>query len=397
MAEFTGERVIPDQVDPDLLNEHLARYAFAARFVPGNRVLDCGCGTGYGSAELARLAPSVVGVDISSDAVAYAREHFPLPHLRFEQASCSALPHPPASFELVVGFEVIEHLADWRDFLAEVRRVLAPGGRFVVSTPNRLYYTESRGGVTNPFHVHEFDYEEFRTELAAVFPHVSLFLENHVEGVAFQPVETAASADVHVDAGGVLPQDSHFFVAVCSDRPQPAGPAFVYIPTTANVLRERERHIDLLESELRTKNEWLKTLEQQHQETVELFRTQKEELEKSNRWAEQQNRELEARGARILELQDEFARHQAAAQAQVTYLEELAQTIRRQLEEKIRELAQCVEYLNTAEQTVVERTEWAKRLEAERQELQRQLAVVQSSRWVKLGRQFGLGPTLPAS
>ena len=63
----------------------------------------------------------------------------------------------------MVAFEVIEHLEDWRDFLREVRRVLAPRGQFIVSTPNKLYYTESRGATgANPFHVHEFDFEEFR-------------------------------------------------------------------------------------------------------------------------------------------------------------------------------------------------------------------------------------------
>ncbi|MEI9974184.1 MAG: hypothetical protein WDO73_20315 [Ignavibacteriota bacterium] len=50
MAEFTGERVIPGEVDVDLLNEHLARYTFAARLARGKRVLDAGCGAGYGSA-----------------------------------------------------------------------------------------------------------------------------------------------------------------------------------------------------------------------------------------------------------------------------------------------------------------------------------------------------------
>jgi SAM-dependent methyltransferase len=379
LAEFTGERVIPDQVDPDLLNEHLARYAFAARLVAGARVLDCGCGTGYGSAELAARAASVVGADLSSEAVAYAREHFSLPNLRFEQASCSSLPHPPASFDMVVGFEVIEHLVHWREFLAEVRRVLAPGGCFVVSTPNRLYYTESRAGVSNPFHVHEFEYEEFRNELAAIFPYVSLLLENHVEGIAFQPVETAPSAEVRVDGGGIKPGDSHFFLAVCSPAPRPQDSAFVYVPTTANVLRERERHIELLEGELRTKSEWLAELERRHQETVDLFRAQKEDLEKSNRWAEKLN-------ARIVQLQEEL-----------DTLQGKADSLKASLEDRIQELARCVEYLNTAEKTIVERTEWAQRLTAELQEAQRQLAAAQSSRWVKLGQRLGVGPTFPAS
>ena len=69
LAEFTGERVIPDQVDVDLLNEHLARYTFAARLASGKRVLDAGCGAGYGSAELARTAQRVIGIDRAAEAV----------------------------------------------------------------------------------------------------------------------------------------------------------------------------------------------------------------------------------------------------------------------------------------------------------------------------------------
>ena len=162
MLEFTGERIVPGQVDRDLLNEHLARYAFASRFAGGRRALDAGCGAGYGSAALARTARFVVGADVAVEAVEFARAQYPLENLAFEQASCEALPHPTGSFELITAFEVIEHLADWRAFVAEARRVLAPGGLFVVSTPNRLAYAESRGpSGDNPYHVHEFTFEEF--------------------------------------------------------------------------------------------------------------------------------------------------------------------------------------------------------------------------------------------
>src|SRR5919205_964963 len=78
LAEFTGERVIPGQVDVDLLNEHLARYTFAARLARGKRVLDAGCGAGYGSAELAHAAQCVTGVDCASDAVDFARAKAPI-------------------------------------------------------------------------------------------------------------------------------------------------------------------------------------------------------------------------------------------------------------------------------------------------------------------------------
>ena len=82
LAEFTGERVIPGQVDVDLLNEHLARYAFAARLARGKRVLDAGCGAGYGSAELARTARFGGRASTAPpEAVEFARANYRLPNL----------------------------------------------------------------------------------------------------------------------------------------------------------------------------------------------------------------------------------------------------------------------------------------------------------------------------
>ena len=133
LVEFTGERVIPGQVNDDLWSEHVARYAFASGFAEGKRVLDAGCGAGYGSAELAQTALQVTGFDIAPDAVEYARSTYPLPNLLFAAASCTATPFPPNSFELVVAFEVIEHLRLSR-FLERMRascHAAGPLHRFV--------------------------------------------------------------------------------------------------------------------------------------------------------------------------------------------------------------------------------------------------------------------------
>lgn len=414
MAEFTGERVIPGQVDVDLLNEHIARYAFAARLARGKRVLDAGCGAGYGSAELAQSADSVVGIDCAVEAIEFARANYRLSNLRFEQASCIDLPHPDGSFDLVVAFEVIEHLEDWRGFLVEVRRVLAANGQFIVSTPNKLYYTESRGGMgTNPFHVHEFDFAEFRAELKAIFPYVSMFLENHVEGVTFQPEEAGNTVEVRVDPGEPNPNDSHFFVAVCAHRPQLGNPTFVYVPRAANVLRERERHIELLERELAAKNEWLRKALEEHQDLMTKFHQQKEALEESNRWGESLTRELEARSARIVELQEEFGREQDAAQkvaddyaVKVLELEEdiLAKTqwardveasLKAEVQKQTAHLVAAVEALHHTEKELEERTAWALGLQEQANALAQQMELVRASRWMKMGRKIGLGPVLP--
>ena len=390
MPEFTGERVIPGQVDADLLNEHMARYTFAARLAVRKRVLDAGCGAGYGSAELARVAGQVVGADIAADAVDFARAQYPLRNLRFEQASCTALPHPDASFDLVVAFEVIEHLTDWRALLLEARRLLAPGGQFIVSTPNRLYYTESRGvhGV-NPFHVHEFDFEEFRNELAAVFPHVILFLENHVEGVAFQPCHAGDTSEVRVDAAEAAPGDAHFFVAVCAHQPQVGNPTFVYVPKAANVLRERERHISLLEQEVETKNRWLTQAQAEHEKLLALHGQLADELKRANDWAESLDRELGERRARIVGLQEELAREQANG----TKVAEGYAAKVRELEADIFAKVQWAHEIEARLTTDIEKLQ--KDLDdrmAALLQLQAQVAEYRASRWVRLGRSFGLGP-----
>ena len=405
MAEFTGERVIPGEVDVDLLNEHLARYAFAARLARGKTVLDAGCGAGYGSAELAKTARFVVGVDRAPEALNFARAHYGFPCLWFEQGSCEALPHGNAAFDLIVAFEVIEHLENWRGFLAEARRVLAPNGQFIVSTPNRLYYTESRGVTgANPFHVHEFDFAEFQAELEAIFPNVALFLENHVEGVTFQPYESGNTVEVRVDAAEPAPDESHFFVAVCANRPQLGNPTFVYVPRAANVLRERERHIALLEGEVAEKDRWLAELQKEHEDLIARFRAQKKELEQSNEWAEQLDKELAERRARIVELQEEFAREQKNFAAKLRELEEdirvktqWAQDVEADVKRQTAELARAVEALHQTEKELEERTAWALRLDAERSKFEQEVNVFHASRWVRLGRKVGLGPTFPNS
>ena len=413
MAEFTGERLIPGQVDIDLLNEHVARYAFAVRLACGKRVLDAGCGAGYGSAELARMAAHVTGVDVAAEAIDYARAHYAAENIVFEEASATQLPYPDAAFDLVVAFEMIEHLEDWRGFLSEARRVLAPSGQLIVSTPNRLYYTESRGSHgANPFHVHEFDFAEFNEALRAEFPHVSLYLENHVEGVAFTPFDPGSSVEARLDASETAADESHFFVAVCAHRPQIGNPAFLYVPRSANVLRERERHIAVLEKELALKDKWLNKSQADLAEFDREHQKQKEALEKSNRWADELNALLAERDARIVELQAEIERdHENARNVVAGYNKKIAELeqegrekaqwamdtdarLSAEIASLTEELARAQAAIEQGERDLEERTVWAQRLDREKQDLEQQLAMVRISRWVKLGRRVGLGPVV---
>lgn len=244
---FTGERVVPGAVEPQLWNEHISRYRFACQFANGKSVLDVGCGAGYGTELLGRRARLAVGFDVSDEAICYATERFS--QAEFACSSASSVPFKARSFQLITAFEVIEHLADWQAMLQEAKRVMSLDGIFLVSTPNRDYYNESRGFAgPNPYHVHEFDLSEFDTALQEVFPFVQIVAQNQQENITFSATEISGVTSAYVPPVIDLP-NSHFFLAVCSFRPIRV-PFFADVSCTYNLLRERERHIRGVQGEL---------------------------------------------------------------------------------------------------------------------------------------------------
>lgn len=166
---FTGERFAPE-VRGSIWYEHWHRYCAVRPLVRGQRVLDAACGEGYGSFLLADGAREVIGVDIAAEAVAHARARYVAGNLRYVEASCTALPLPDASVDRIVSFETIEHLPGQVAMLAEFRRVLAPDGVLVISSPNRPVYSGSEPGGGNEFHVRELDRAELAALLDPVFP-----------------------------------------------------------------------------------------------------------------------------------------------------------------------------------------------------------------------------------
>ncbi len=404
MSEFTGERVIPGQVNDDLWAEHVARYAFASRFSGRRRVLDAGCGTGYGSVEMAHSAGSVVGIDVSCEAIDYAKNHSPESNVRYLRASAALLPFSTAAFDLIAAFEVIEHLADWPDLLREARRVLTPSGLFLVSTPNRLYYADSRKlEGPNPYHVHEFEFAEFQVALREQFANVAILFQNRVEAFSFHRPPLDGSAAVRLDSSSNDPESAHFFLGVCSNQALPPLPPFVYVPRAANVLREREQHIHLLTQELAQTKQWLDQTIADHNALQKAHEQQTQHLAEQNRWALKLQQELTAAQERIVQLQDEAAAIASGYKRKVAELEQenrektawaidTETRLTADLQARAKELAHTVGLLETAEQTIIERTQWAQRLDSELGQLRSKLAMIRESRWIKAGRTIGLGP-----
>jgi O-antigen biosynthesis protein len=160
-----SERFLPHEMTGPIVREHVGRYEFAASYVRGRNVVDAACGAGYGAKILIDAgARSYTGIDISADAVTLARRQVSTSNARFLHEDATKLPSiSDASIDVVVSFETIEHVEDPAQLLTSFRRVLSPGGTFLVSTPNRLI-SNPRGSIhslpPNRYHVREWTERE---------------------------------------------------------------------------------------------------------------------------------------------------------------------------------------------------------------------------------------------
>lgn len=171
-SQFTGERPgWGEGFDYDYAR-HLAAYNHALGMVAGLRVLDAGCGEGFGTQLLAASAREVVGIDYSADAIAECRRLWCGPHrpnLRFEHVDVLRQGGFAERFDLVLSFQVLEHIRDSSGFLAALAARLDAQGMLVLTTPNRL-----RTASENPYHVREYTDGELRRELERVFSRVAI-------------------------------------------------------------------------------------------------------------------------------------------------------------------------------------------------------------------------------
>ncbi|HEY2990627.1 MAG TPA: class I SAM-dependent methyltransferase [Candidatus Binatia bacterium] len=210
-ASFTGERFLP-QCPGEIAYEHWHRYAFARAFAAGKAVLDVASGEGYGAAFLATVATHVHGVDIDPDTVRQAsRKYAACANLRFVQASCTALPFPDRSFDVIVSFETIEHIDGESQvrMLGEFDRLLKPEGMLILSSPNKAEYSDAREA-RNEFHVQELYRDELASLLARHFEATRWFSQRIQcwSGIWSDSPATAPIEALSIDDASVRPYGS---------------------------------------------------------------------------------------------------------------------------------------------------------------------------------------------
>ncbi|KUH85330.1 MULTISPECIES: class I SAM-dependent methyltransferase [unclassified Mycobacterium] len=160
---LTGERTVPGLAEENYwFRRHEVVYERLAERCAQREVLEAGCGEGYGADLIADVARRVIGLDYDESAVAHVRARYPRVDMR--QGNLAELPLDDGSVDVVVNFQVIEHLWDQGQFVRECLRVLRPGGTLLISTPNRITFSPGRDTPINPFHTRELNAAEL-TEL----------------------------------------------------------------------------------------------------------------------------------------------------------------------------------------------------------------------------------------
>jgi len=373
--DFTGERFIPGQGGAQIAYEHLHRYQFALRWAAGKHVLDVAAGIGYGAGLLAKAAERVWAVDLDAASVQYARRTFPAGNLMFLQGNAASLPMQAHSVDLVIALEVLEHVEDQEGLVAELARVVRPGGTVLISTPNKASYSDARN-YSNPFHVHEFYREEFLALLNRHFKSIQLVQQQVRAGSLILNEEPGAGdAEVLAEAvGGSMSVESMYLLAFCRTgrRLKTIPAASAYLDTGDGLLCEWEQRLQAAGVELKRLNlevekmgSWCRRLKEELEIRDGSIRELQAEVENLSQWGRELQDTLAARDRTIQELQDTMQREVSLRDQELVQLRsELAeralwvQGLEEELEKRDHALVQL-------QSELAERTRWIQGLEEE--------------------------------
>jgi len=394
VLEFTGERIVPNAENCEPLfakkmyQEHVARYLFAAQLSVGKTVLDVGCGVGYGSQILGQMgAKSVAAFDLSDDAIRHAKKEYGHPNVRFYVDNAEDF-HVDEKVDVVVCFELIEHVERQRQVFQRIKRALKPNGVVVMSTPRAL--PEKR----THFHTHEFSLGEFEGLFLDFFADVKMYYENnHFTSLVTDHKPVVLDMIYSLNEQFSLAQ-ADYFIAVgkmSTDTQLPVLKPVMTLNDDAYVnLQERDVAI-LHRAEDDHKNR-IAALEQQlkaEREQVERLETDRAQAEHEQagqlQSAQAQAAQLEAEKSALEKLQEEQAGQLQSAQAQAAQLEAEKSALEKLQEEQAGQLksAQAQAEQLAAEKSALEklREEQVEQLKVEQAKAARaqaDLAAVQS-------------------
>jgi len=253
ILSFTGERYLPE-IEGQIQLEHLHRYAIAKELVSEKRVLDIACGEGYGSSILASRAKSIIGVDISQETIEHAQSKYKNNNLEFRLGSCSSIPLSDNSVDVVISFETIEHHDQHNAMMAEIKRVLTHQGILLISSPNKLEYSDIPK-YSNPYHVKELYRGELISLISSYFSEVELLNQRVIyASIAISDnhncyFSSYKNSDNNIIKEAGLPHPM-YDIAIASNTQLPAIENSVFLGKVNSLLIESNKHIASLSKTL---------------------------------------------------------------------------------------------------------------------------------------------------
>ncbi len=338
ILEWTGERYLPWTEDPVTSYEHWHRYAFASQFTPGKRVLDMASGEGYGAALLSRSARATVGVELERDAVQHACQRYGGGNLNFIVASASSIPLQDGSFDVITCFELVEHIQEQNALLREAKRLLAPDGLLLISTPNKPEYKQTE---SNPFHTRELELSEFHSLLSGHFKQIRLLGQRVYSCSSLWPVQPGGSNRI---SEFLLSREGDEFVLSNSSFRTPLY--FLALATNADALPPFEESV-LVD----TSNSFSKLADRIQRELETTVRSQKEALA----WRDDQVKQLEEAlswtKGQVVQLKGTISSHERALawrEAQVNERNQAFEALQSESARAINELQEALRILQSS-------------------------------------------------
>jgi len=167
-------------VEEGIIRRSIDRYTRAIEYCGtiGGNWLDAGCGSGYGTNMASKVADSIIGVDISEMAIAYARRHYGSEKVKFISGDMGRL-SVIGKFNVILVVESIEHINEVAQcmFLASAYKLLARNGVAIITTPMT---TDGGLNPTNPYHKNEFTLLQFMDITSKHFDETSYIIDKPI-------------------------------------------------------------------------------------------------------------------------------------------------------------------------------------------------------------------------
>ena len=178
----TAERLMPELYQSNVYDyilflKHKFAYFLASKYIKSeDHVLEIGCGEGYGANFLAENTGAFIqAIDINTNAITNAQKQYIHKNVNFKTYDGKNIDYEDNSFDVIISFQVIEHIENTTEYLKNIKRLLKPNGIFLITTPSRTYRLADNQKPWNPYHIREYNSNTLTKDIKNVFDNINTY------------------------------------------------------------------------------------------------------------------------------------------------------------------------------------------------------------------------------